>query len=460
MRTYRLGVVVAWLTTLAIIIILFFNCPNVFYSLEYYTLCINLAVIWLIWVLKTSVRRIDFFEPIVLLTAIHLLLFEITPIICIFNNDMLWFGQNLWDGCVKATWVSTAGYIAIVLAYFRHDRHVKILKNHDNICFFHNGHNCLLLNYVLWTIGFISGAILIVSQGANIFFLLALGLRGAVGNVETSSSLEFLAVISYMMIPSYLYIFQLSKSKIIKLILFYLMLACFIVRGFRFILVAVIISPLVCHYICKNKRPKFLQIVLICSVLIIMIGFIGATRDGIRAGAGVSKSAISVITGEYLFDIIIENFSIFKTYYGIILNIPNLMPFTHGQLIFLYTAIMFIPRFIWASKPYPISRSVNAVAVSDYASRAGTAYPYIGEYYHEFGIIGVLIFCYILGMLCKKLRHLLYSKNIHSIIAFATIYPLLMQIMIRGYTPSNFYMLVFCLVPIMVTQSIERRCIK
>lgn len=47
---------------------------------------------------------------------------------------------------------------------------------------------------------------------------------------------------------------------------------------------------------------------------------------------------------------------------------------------------MFIPRALWPSKPEPVTRSVITTSISAYANMAGTAYPYIGEYYHEFGM--------------------------------------------------------------------------
>lgn len=90
-------------------------------------------------------------------------------------------------------------------------------------------------------------------------------------------------------------------------------------------------------------------------------------------------------------------FEIFKTYYGIMKHIPKDLSYTYGQQIFLYTLIMFIPRALWTSKPEPVTRSVITTSISAYANMAGTAYPYIGEYYHEFGVAGVIVGCFIFG---------------------------------------------------------------
>ena len=184
--------------------------------------------------------------------------------------------------------------------------------------------------------------------------------------------------------------------------------------------------------------------------LAILVGVVEGTRDGLRAGIGMGDSISSLLNFEYIKDVLIENFSIYKTYYGIVQNFPLNMDYTYGQLMIIYTLVMFIPRGIWHTKPYPISRKVNAIAVSEYASRAGTAYPYLGEYYHEFGMLGICFFTFLFGKICRKLKNYMCYNDVHTLILYSTICPLLFQIMIRGYTPSNFYMIVFSILPIII----------
>jgi oligosaccharide repeat unit polymerase len=114
---------------------------------------------------------------------------------------------------------------------------------------------------------------------------------------------------------------------------------------------------------------------------------------------------------------------------------------------------MFIPRLIWKNKPQPITRKVITASVSGYASWAGTAYPYIGEYYHEFGIIGVIVFMYLLGRFSARLKELMYKKDLHSLVCYVSLYPLLFQVLIRGYTPSNFYMILMVFLPVLIEKS-------
>lgn len=442
------------------ILILIFNPPSMLDSeirYSFWTLCIQLLLLWISWGIILIKFRLDIFEPIGLITIIHLLLFEITPIICLYNKDTLWFGVNVWKGCVPATWISTLGYLFFLIAYFTCFKKVKCLdkKERHEVINIRKPKLCYKFNLLIWIIAFLASVILMMSEGKSFVYIISLGANGYSQTIEESASVGFLGTLAYAMIPSYLYIMELGKSKIIKIVLFYLMAATFIIRGFRFILVAVIISPLLLYYIKKGKRPHVIQMIVVLIILLAMIGFIGVIRDDVRAGAGITNDALFTFSPQMILDIFIENFSIFKTFYGLVWNIPKEMGYTLGKEIILYTAVMFVPRLIWPSKPQPILGQVLSVGVSAYASRAGTASPYIGEFYYEFGIIGVIIGMFFLGKFCKKLKKYLYKKDIHSIILYASIFPLLFQIMIRGYMPSNFYMIVIVIIPVVLTKIIS-----
>lgn len=305
----------------------------------------------------------------------------------------------------------------------------------------------------IWMFAFLSSVILIVTSGQNLKYMLTLKLSDSANSNElTRSSFQFLGVFAYMMVPSFLYILHFGKSKVFKIIVFYLMVMSFLIRGFRFILVAVIIAPVVMVYLIKRKRPKLSQLVILFIILLLMIGFVGFIRNGIRTGEGISSGFNTDEIEKAFFG----NFEIFKTYYGIMKHIPKDLSYTYGQQIFLYTLIMFIPRALWPSKPEPVTRSVITTSISAYANMAGTAYPYIGEYYHEFGVAGVIAGCFILGILLKKLSVYIFRIDIHSIILFSSVYPLILQVLIRGYMPSNFYMILFVVLPVFLLKYIDK----
>lgn len=448
--------IVSFLTILLMIL-----CPK---SLDYektkayYTICVQIPIFLLIHLIVNKGTKIDIFSPLLLLTIIHLLLFEITPIICLLNGDILWFDLDLWRGSIKGTWYSTIGFLSLYISYFYWSNNRNLNnKNKEHInetADYTNKGNLLYINLIIWSFAFLMHIIYLFNTGKGLMYILTLGVSDSSDVQESNSSLLFLGIIAYAMLPSYLYIFFLSKSRVLKIVLFYLMITTFIMRGFRFIIVAIIISPIIVMFLKKHSRPKLLHILAVLIILLLMIGFVGSTRTELRNGQGVKENINQSMTIESITYTVTDNFSIFKTYYGIIEHIPKDMNYTLGEQIVKYTIIMFVPRAIWSNKPQPIIREILSTSVSPYASIAGTAYPYIGEYYHEFGLLGIIVFCFFLGQFCKRINYLKEEKDIHSIVLFATLYPLLFQILIRGYTPSNFYMILFVILPVYISKKL------
>lgn len=449
-KKYSLAVVVfLMISTLSILPLYYFKPNNLTPKLYncYYTIVFQIVIYLFIWCYLLLRKKVDILEPIVLITVIHLLLFIITPIISLYSNELLWFDKNLWNGCIKGTWLSTLGYFLLVIGYYSTKQKREFKKTKKII----NFKTIYKLSLIIWLFCFVCNIIYLLSEGKNILYILTLGGNGTVDTEKlNTSAFSFLGVVSYGMLSAYLYVYQYSNSKLIKLILFYLMISSFLIRGFRFIIVAVIIAPIIFNYLKKEARPSIVSILILLIFLAILVGVVEGTRNGLRAGNGISDSISSLINFEYTKDVIIENFSIYKTYYGIVQNFPLIMDYTYGQLMIVYTLVMFVPRGIWPTKPYPISQKVNAIAVSEYASSAGTAYPYLGEYYHEFGMLGICFFSFLFGKICGKLKNYMCYMEIHSLILYSAICPLLFQIMIRGYTPSNFYMIVFSILPIII----------
>lgn len=110
-----------FIATITSIIFLFYirpaNLSNDLYQC-YYVLVSQLIVYLFIWIILFALKEIDIFEPIVLVTFIHLLLFVVTPIISLYQNDLLWFNKNVWDGCIKGTLLSTLAYIFFIFGYY------------------------------------------------------------------------------------------------------------------------------------------------------------------------------------------------------------------------------------------------------------------------------------------------------------------------------------------------------
>lgn len=89
----------------------------------------------------------------------------------------------------------------------------------------------------------------------------------------------------------------------------------------------------------------------------------------------------------------------------------------------------------------------------------GVAYPNLGEYYVEFGVIGIIVCMFVLGLLCRYARNLYVKRQGLSLalVFYSLIYGALFQIIIRGYMPQNFTMMLFLLTPVALIAYINKR---
>ena len=81
---------------------------------------------------------------------------------------------------------------------------------------------------------------------------------------------------------------------------------------------------------------------------------------------------------------------------------------------------------------------------------SGTAVANIGEFYANFGPIGIMIGMIILGLVARKVKNYFLvenTENENSLIIYSIIYPLLFQWIARGNFCGNFYVTIFALLP-------------
>lgn len=445
-----------WLFIPPFLLMLFFVCPQYLsYELKecYFHLCCQLVFIYVLWTLILGKIKVDILEPIVLVSFVHVLLFEITPIVCLITERIYFFGTYVWGGCIKGTYISTLGYCVLLMFYFSKSPNLTTYDDAKEINVEKN-EMCLYINYIIWMIAFICNVIVILGSGLNIRYILTGGRVLMESEATSKSSFGFLVIVAYAMIPSFIYILEMGKNKMAKLSLFYLMFMSFYVRGFRFIMIAVLMAPIIYNYLKKNKRPKLYMIAIILIAFSIFSGYMQFARAAIRAGSGGEIDLSVVFNIKNISDMLIDNFEIVKTYYGIVEHFPKDFFYLLGSEMIVYTVVLFVPRFIWPSKPQPPIYTVISGAINEAGRVAGTAYPYIGEYYFEFGVIGVCICMAFLGRLLRKLHVYMYTKNYHDYVLYSCVFPLLLQILIRGYTPTNFYMILAVMLPIFITRKI------
>ena len=223
-----------------------------------------------------------------------------------------------------------------------------------------------------------------------------------------------------------------------------------VTRGFRFFIIQIIITFVSYYYVRLRKRPKLTS--LMAAFAILMVFVIGMTifREAMRWGGNVDFSSITLTKLQEAFDDAIwDNFRIYNNYYGIVGAIPSRYGYVYGRQIILGTLVMVIPRILWPGK---ISSSANAglKAIIGPKIASGQASPNISEYYYAFGALGVIICMGVFAAVMKIARNKMNSEDPLDIMIFSVLLGANIQLIIRSYTPSNFWYVIFTLIPIWI----------
>ena len=273
---------------------------------------------------------------------------------------------------------------------------------------------------------------------------------GGSNTVNTVADIGAISMLSYAL-PSFTLLYmEYGKNKFLKILAFVLMFELQVARGFRFFILQIIVMFGAYYYIKTNKKPKIRQVLLLIVGAFVPLIIMTLFRTSIRSGNGMDLSIISWETiSDALNAAFWENLRIYKNYYALIKVVPSATPYLHGKQMIIYTIIMLIPRAIWSGKPGNPGQIAQRIALGNVAISSGTAYPGLGEYYYEFGLMGIVFWMGIFGLWLKKIENKFRystSSRIDQMI-YCTILGIILQLLIRGYTPSNFWMLVFALIP-------------
>jgi oligosaccharide repeat unit polymerase len=424
---------------------------------EYFIVLLGYFVVSSMFIIYSIFNKVDIFEPLPLVTYTYIIFFSILPLLDLLKNDMYFFGYYVADGTIKATYIFIIGYITYFIGYCTKNtsmnKQVKsrtIFKKIDNI----SGKKIMWINLILWTIGFLSSIIFLIGLGKSPLYALTFGFGGGVQkNFSVVSSVAFLGMFSNAMVVPWVYLVVNTKSIFFKVLITFFTASIYYVIGFRFIIVIMIIAPIVYHYISIQRRPSISKIIIIIIILTIISGLVGYVRNDVRRGSEVNWSKFGV--GQVWYGIE-SNFEIYKAFYKMVEVIPENYSYTMGRQM-SYTLTIMIPRFVWPNKPDTPLREVLRAILGDYGVAAGSAWPNIGEFYSEFGVFGVGILMYLFGVMCKKSMNLYISANtsIHKLIAYSVLFPTYLQIIIRGYSPTNFWQLAFFAIPIWINSKLN-----
>lgn len=406
-----------------------------------------------LFLLIEAKHDMDLFDPLVIISVIYISIFAIAPLHDIILGDYYEYDVNTFVFGVKGTVIAVGGYLALCFGYLLHQSprapSERDQKHHVD------GPAIARLALAIWVLAFASALVGAMASGAGATYVLSLGLIGKmVVPPEMGVPLGFTGSLAHALIPTAIIYAHFGRLRWWNLILQLLTFTVMASQGFRYILVIFLLSHLYVWYMRRGVSPRPVVIATALGVLILFSGVMEFYRNPMRTGGSVDWAAFGL--GD-IDTALFGNLGIYKTYYGVVHAVPSQVPYGLGAQMFVYTAIMFVPRAIWPNKPLsPVADPIRA-GVSDYAVKAGAAYPNLGEYYFEFGVLGVVVFMGLLGVALNYIRtRFRHSSDVLDIVLYAVLVTSMFQVVIRGYTPSNFPMVVFLALPVVMVKHLSR----
>lgn len=427
--------------------------------------CVLIVII--LYANYVSRNGFDIFDPIFLITVLYGFMYFVTPIYDILTEEYTWFGYYLFPYGVKASFIALSGYVSFYLVYTTTTFSTSGLRSlqrepaKKETSDFHQNDMIVSAILLFYIFSFIANLYYLLHSGyGDIPYILTMGFMGSgKSGFEQQESIGFIAMFSYCLPTLVLLYWNYGRNKVLATVLFVLMMMMQVTRGFRFLVVQIVISFACYFYLTKKKRPRLCHIALLLFVLMIPIILMTMFRDGVRSGDGV---ALSGITGESIRkaieDAVWDNFRIYNNFYGMVHSIPHTYGYVYGRQILIGTLVMVIPRAIWPNKISTKAGVDLDLIIGSRLAHTGQAYPGIGEYYYAFGIAGVIIFMALYGFWmqqCKK-KYMENSADELDIIIYSVLLASNLQIIIRGYTPSNFWYVIFSLLPVFMVRILRK----
>ena len=401
-------------------------------------------------------KRYDLFSPITFFSFLYINMYYITPIYDLINHNYYWFNVEVFDVGVKSTYIATISYIVFIICYNYKTRKEETVNRSDGLLVTSNIRILIVVMYLFFAS---ANMYYLTSSGKSIIYVLTLGVFGSGGLDGTNEGLGFISVLSYALPSVTLLYTEYGENKPLKIVMFMVMLLMQIARGFRFFVLQIAMMFISYYYLSKKKKPRIVDFAFLTVIVLVPVVLMTMFRNTIRAGDGMDMSSVS---GNTIMDALDSaywgNFRVYKNYYGIVKAVPQMTGYLYGGQTIIYTMIMLIPRAIWASKPGNPGTIAQGLVFGNAAVVGGSAYPGLGEYYYDAGIIGTVLwmalFATILGGIQNRYRY--NANNKIDLMIFCTILGCVLQFTIRGYMPSNFWMVVMAMVPYwIVNHSIE-----
>lgn len=396
--------------------------------------------------------KFDIYDPITSFTFFYVLMFFIAPMRGVVLKDFYAYGVDMFPYANKGSTYALIGYLSFYLLYvfkqkgistqFEYIRQQRLVERNLPVSLF------LILGIIITLFATLLNTMR--SSGNSILYILTFGVLGRGGIEESASDLGFIGFLSFAL-PSFVLLYlEYGKSKITAIIFLAITFSLKITSGFRWNIVQMVVMFGSYYFLRSGKKIRFRSLLLAAVLLIVPIFLMSMFRNSIRAGTGIDFSLInSDAFTDVLDDAFWSNLDIYKSYYSIISVVPSRTGFLFGKQIIIYTMIILIPRAIWPGKPGNPGTLAQGLALGQAAVMGGYAYPCLGEYYYDSGIFGIIFYTGLFGYLTSALqnRYRYKAKTEMDLMIFCTILSQIIQLVIRGYMPTNFWRLIVSAIP-------------
>jgi oligosaccharide repeat unit polymerase len=446
-------------------LVLMFQYSFSFNEDETYLFIVLMATyIWIVGLLVYAKFRFDLqvFEPISIVSVIYICIFIVKPIVDLRGGEMYEHGIYVLNGGVKATVLFVLGYTVLYFSYYlNHKRLVFNLNAAGNKKKLPDPEisNNLSVLYIVWAIVFVLCIIGLLSQGLSLRYIFSFGAGGERVVDDGNTALLFLSNFGVTLVALWLMIIDMSKNMAVKITTTALCIIYILMRNARWLMLVFIVAPIALYFLKRHRQPRLLWIVLIGFAGLLVFAWMQANRYNLATGGAMRYWSFKDITLSTLLAPLESDFSTYRTFYSMVQRFPSQYSYMMGTT-FLYTFIIFVPRIIWPGKPDNPIRDMIEHSLNQYARKSGTSVANIGEFYANFGVIGIVLFMYLLGWILAAIKKRVFSNSKpisnDGLIFYAIIYPLLFQWIARGNFSGNFYLTLFAVLPYLFRRTLHQ----
>lgn len=340
----------------------------------------------------------------------NLIFFIMAPLAQYLENYHVWGVELTSDTYSLTNALIILGNI-VHLIFYKNDNEVNFEKETEN--------NKSILSYIfLLTIALMSFALLVMNVGFNNLFLRATNVT------EFSDNKMFNTIITSFLkaLPVYCFTIAFKNNPKLDLKNCLLILIVFLmnypVSTTRFWMGAIFIGIILLVFIKNKKQNRVQDIILMLTFTIIFpityLFHFYSLDYVLQNGMNSFDLATSYLSVDY------DAYSIF----GRIINYTNENGIVFGKQL-IGTLLFMIPRAVWPSKPQATGAFLATVTNQNFTNISS---PFVSEGYINFGILGLVVFEFLLAIVSKKLDNNYWSKNKNKYVAL--VYPYLIGLLL------------------------------